>query len=134
MHLDNINKGPGRTKLLHDKGNKKKITCYACGREGHMKRDCRSQGKVVRQLNVLHRAAPNNNPEEAWNVISRPATINIQGTQRDLVNGLDDLTIMQPEEFSSDEKTSKLESLEDLEATEIDQTKFGKMAKFQGNH
>ena len=60
MHLNNLNKGPGKPKFSQDKGNKKKFTCYACGKEGYMKRDCRSQGKVIRQLNVIRRAAPDN--------------------------------------------------------------------------
>jgi hypothetical protein len=60
MHLNNLNKGPGKPKFSHNKGNKKKFTCYACGKEGYMKQDCRSQGKVIRQLNVIRRAAPDN--------------------------------------------------------------------------
>jgi hypothetical protein len=51
MHLDNINKGPGKPKF-HNR-NKKKITCYNCNKEGHMARDCQSKNKVVQQLNVL---------------------------------------------------------------------------------
>jgi hypothetical protein len=42
MHLDNLNKGPRKPKFSHNKGNKKKFTYYACGKEGHIKRDCRS--------------------------------------------------------------------------------------------
>jgi hypothetical protein len=61
MHLDNLNKGLGKPKFQGNKGSKKKITYYACSKEGHMKRDCRSQGKVARHLNVLHQAVPSNN-------------------------------------------------------------------------
>lgn len=134
MHLDNLNKGPGKPKFQHGKGSKKKITCYACGKEGHIKRDCRSQGKVVRQLNVLHRAAPDNDSDEEWNVVTR-ATVLVPGQTDEIVNGIDDLTIITKEEPTSDEEsTSETESCEDLEATEIDQTKFGKMAEYQETH
>jgi hypothetical protein len=129
MHLDNLNKGPGKPKFSHDKGNKKKFTCYACGKDGHMKRDCRSQGKVIRQLNVIRRAAPNDDTEE-WNIITRPH-IKLDVEDNEMIDGLEDLTITKVEELSSDEDTSEPESPEDLEVTEIDQTKFGKMAIFK---
>jgi hypothetical protein len=130
MHLDNLNKGPGKPKFSHDKGNKKKFTCYACGKEGHMKRDCRSQGKVTRQLNVIRRTVPNNDLTEEWNVITRPH-IKLDVEEDEMIDGLEDLTITKVEELSSDEDTSDSESLEDMEVTEIDQTKFGKMAIFK---
>jgi hypothetical protein len=133
MHLDNLNKGPGKPKFQGNKGNKKKITCYACGKEGHMKRDCRSQGKVVRQLNVLRRAAPNSDSDDEWNVVTR-ATVSVPGQTNEIVNGIDDLTIITKEEPTSDEYVSESESYEDLEVTEIDQTKYGKMANFQDSN
>lgn len=51
MELDNIQgKKPGRKNAP---GAKKDITCYACNKQGHMARDCRSKNKVHRaQLNV----------------------------------------------------------------------------------
>jgi hypothetical protein len=49
----------------------------------------------------------------------------------EMIDGLEDLTITKVEELSSDEDTSDSESLEDMEVTEIDQTKFGKMAIFK---
>jgi hypothetical protein len=119
MHLDNLNKGPGKLKFSHDKGNKKKFTCYACGKEGHMKRDCRSQGKVIRQLNVIRRAAPDNDDTEEWNIITRPH-IKLDVEDDEMIDGLEDLTITKVEELSSDEDTSDPESFEDLEVTEID--------------
>jgi hypothetical protein len=133
MHLDNLNKGPGKPKFQGNKGNKKKITCYACGKEGHMKRDCRSQGKVVRQLNVLHRAVPNDNSDDEWNVVTK-ANVTVPGQTDEIVNGIDDLTIITKEEPTSDEYVSESESYEDLEVTEIDQTKYGKMANFQDSN
>jgi hypothetical protein len=131
MHLD---KGPGKPKCQGNKDSKKDITCYACGKKGHMKRDCRSQGKVVRQLNVLHRAVPDNEDEETWNVITRP-NVNLQGHDDGIVNGLEDLTLITQEDATSDEASaSEDESYEDLEATEIDQTKFSKMERFKEAH
>jgi hypothetical protein len=130
MHLDNLNKGSGKPKFPHDKNGKKKFSCYACGKEGHMARDCRSQGKVTRQLNVIRRAAPNNDITEEWNVITRPH-IKLDVEEDEMIDGLEDLTITKVEEISSDEDTSDSESLEDMEVTEIDQTKFGKMAIFK---
>ncbi|CAG5138766.1 uncharacterized protein ALTATR162_LOCUS435 [Alternaria atra] len=118
MHLNNLNKGPGKPKFQGNKGNKKKITCYACSKEGHIKQDCRSQGKVVRQLN---------------NVVTR-ATVTVPGQTDEIVNGIDDLTIITKEEPTSDEYVSESESYEDLEVTEIDKTKYGKMANFQDSN
>ncbi|RYN70768.1 hypothetical protein AA0117_g10092 [Alternaria alternata] len=129
MHLDNLNKGPGKPKFSHDKGNKKKFTCYACSKEGHIKRDCRSQGKVTRQLNVIRRTAPHDDTKE-WNVITRPH-IKLDVEDDEIIDGLEDLTITKVEELSPDEDTSDPESFEDLEVTEIDQTKFGKIAIFK---
>jgi hypothetical protein len=98
-----------------------------------MKRDCRSQGKVVRQLNVLHRAVPSTGNDEHWNVITRPK-IRVQTDTDGIINGMEDVTLITEEESSMDEDLSELESDEDLEATEIDKTKFGKMAKFTESH
>ena len=58
MHLNNINyrKGPSKPHYKKDKDDKKKkINCYACGKEGHIARNCISKNKVKRQLNVLRR-------------------------------------------------------------------------------
>ncbi|KAM0713354.1 hypothetical protein Q7P35_000806 [Cladosporium inversicolor] len=37
---------PGPRKQQNNRSGKKSITCYGCGKEGYMKRDCRSAGKV----------------------------------------------------------------------------------------
>ncbi|KAM0711445.1 hypothetical protein Q7P35_002185 [Cladosporium inversicolor] len=37
---------PGPRKQQNNRSGKKSITCYGCSKEGHMKRDCRSAGKV----------------------------------------------------------------------------------------
>jgi hypothetical protein len=129
MHLDNINKGPGKPKFQHDKSKNKKITCYGCGKEGHMARDCRSKNKVVRQLNVLRREVPNIE-DEAWNVITRPS-VNLQGQADGIVNGLEDLTLITQDEPSSDNDTPEDDPTTDEEVEEIDHTKYGKQAKFK---
>jgi hypothetical protein len=70
MHIDNIVQGshtPTRGKGPTDKG---KIICYGCGKPGHMKRDCRSKNKVVRQLNVLRKSTPSDSEEE-WEVVEK---------------------------------------------------------------
>jgi len=48
-----------------------------------------------------------------------------------MIDSLEDLTITKVEELSSDEDTSDSEPIGDIEVTEIDQTKFGKMAIFK---
>ena len=132
MHLDNLNKGPGRPKFQDKKQKKKNFNCYACGKPGHMARDCKSQGKVVRQLNVLQPANPHQ--DEEWSIITRPV-YNINGYTDGVINGLEDLTLITPEDATSDEASaSEDESFQDPEATEIDQTKFGKMELFQQNN
>lgn len=48
---------PGQRKQKNNNAGRKSITCYGCGKEGHMKRDCRSAGKVQRtQFNTVDRA------------------------------------------------------------------------------
>ena len=66
MHLNNINhrKGPSKPHYKKDKDDKKKkINCYACGKEGHIARNCISKNKVKRQLNVLRRKSELDNNE-----------------------------------------------------------------------
>jgi len=66
MHLDNINQGPDR-KPTGKKFDKKSITCYGCGKTGHMKKDCRSNtNKVQRQINMIGDDA---NLGEDWDVV-----------------------------------------------------------------
>ena len=58
MHLNNINYKKGPSKPYYEKNKndkKKKINCYACGKEGHIARNYISKNKVKRQLNVLRR-------------------------------------------------------------------------------
>ncbi|KAI1686157.1 reverse transcriptase [Pyrenophora tritici-repentis] len=130
MQLDNINKGKSFGRNDKKKPyNKKEITCYNCDKKGHMARDCHSKNKVVRQLNVIHKAVPTER-HETWNVISKPT---IEINTQESVLGLDNLTLVESD--SEEEPTSEYDMLEDesknLEATEIDQTKFGKMATFE---
>ncbi|KAE8846669.1 hypothetical protein HRS9139_01236 [Pyrenophora teres f. teres] len=131
MQLDNINKGKSFGRNNKKKPyNKNEITCYNCDKKGHMARDCYSKNKVVRQLNVIHKAVPTER-HETWNVISK-LTIEINTQER--VLGLDNLTLVESD-LEEEEPTSEYDILEDvskdLEATEIDQTKFGKMATFE---
>jgi hypothetical protein len=47
---------PGQKKHQNNRSGKKSITCYGCGKEGHMKRDYRSAGKVQQtQFNSITR-------------------------------------------------------------------------------
>jgi hypothetical protein len=47
----------GPRKQQNNRSGKKSITCYGCGKEGHMKRDCRSAGKVQQtQFNSITRS------------------------------------------------------------------------------
>jgi hypothetical protein len=58
MDLSATQKGrkPGQKKQQNNRSGKKSITYYGCGKEGHMKRDCRSSGKVQRtQFNTITR-------------------------------------------------------------------------------
>jgi hypothetical protein len=48
------------------------------------------------------------------------ATVSVLGQTDEIVNGINDLTIITKEEPTSDENVSELESFEDLEVTEID--------------
>lgn len=70
----------------HDRDNKKKnkftrnkpgITCYACGKTGHISRNCQSKNKVVRQLNMLVRqdatiGSDGQDADNEWEVVSSP--------------------------------------------------------------
>jgi len=128
MHLDNINKGPGKPKFQHDKS--KKITCYACGKEGHMARDCRSKNKVTRQLNVLRKDG--NDSDEAWNVITRP-TVQRQVANKDaILDGLEHLTLT-TQEYRDDSLVSD-EEYETPEEDKPPHTKHEKMATFKEKH
>ncbi|CAA9965762.1 zf-CCHC domain containing protein [Pyrenophora teres f. maculata] len=118
MQLDNINKGKsfGRNDKKRPY-NKKKITCYNCDKKGHMARDCYSKNKVVRQLNVIHKAVPTER-HETWNVISKPT---IEINTQESVLGLDNLTLVESD-LEEEEPTLEYDILEDeskdLEATE----------------
>ncbi|KAF2274104.1 uncharacterized protein EI97DRAFT_460497 [Westerdykella ornata] len=52
MHLDSVIKGPSLSKD-NDKKGKKILSCYACGKPGHIMRNCRSKNKVVQYVNTL---------------------------------------------------------------------------------
>jgi hypothetical protein len=69
MEIDTLHKKPTPpTPKQGHSMNRKEITCYACGKKGHMSRDCRSKNKVTRQLNVLAKV-PEDSDEE-WTVVN----------------------------------------------------------------
>jgi hypothetical protein len=113
MQLDNINKGNGFNKDKKQYG--KKITCYGCGKEGHMARDCRSKNKVIRQLNMMTK---DNDMDEEWNIVHQPQ---IQVNTKGIVSGLDDLTITTTESMDSP-----------VSDTEV--TKYEKQEQFREEH
>lgn len=70
MDLSNINKGPEQKRWNGNKGNhqdKSKMTCYGCGKPGHMARDCRSKNKVIRQVNVL---VTHDDADDEWDLVT----------------------------------------------------------------
>jgi hypothetical protein len=113
MVLDNINKGNSFSKDKKQYG--KKITCYNCQKEGHMARECRSKNKVVRQLNMMSK---NNDLDEEWNVVHYPTII---GGDQEVVNGLENLTIITTES-------------EDSTAPDAEVTKYDKQEQFKREH
>jgi hypothetical protein len=58
------------------------------------------------------------------------ATISVLGQTNEIVNRINDLTIITKEELILEEYVSKLQSYENLEVTEINKTKYGKLANF----
>jgi len=129
MHLDNLNKGRGPSKPHYKKGkdDKKKINCYACGKEGHMARNCQNKNKVKRQLNVLHQKSGLDD-NESWNVITRPE-IKYHPDDKEVISGLEDLTLTTSEDTSEAEPTSDEEY--ETEEEQLPTTKYEKMARFQ---
>ena len=131
MHLDNINqgKGPSKPHYKKDKDDKRKINCYACGKEGHIARNCMSKNKVKRQLNVLRRKSELDD-DESWNVITRPE-IKYHPDDAEVISGLEDLTL------TTSEDTSEAEPVSDKEYETPDEeerplaSKYEKMAQFQ---
>lgn len=140
MHLDNINKGKGPGQYPKEQHkNKKKFSCYNCGKEGHMARDCRSKdsNKVKRQLNVLRRKSGLGDDEE-WNVVYRPTLITPEGEEH-LLKGFEDITITAPETPDEDTEAEpgsdeEYETPGEEEESSTPKTKYEKMASFKGKH
>ncbi|EMD85665.1 hypothetical protein COCHEDRAFT_23516 [Bipolaris maydis C5] len=131
MHLDNMNQGKGPSKPHHkkNKDDKKKINYYACGKEGHIARNCLSKNKVKRHLNVLHHKSELDD-NESWNVITR-LEITYHPDDTEVISGLDNLTLTTSEDTSKAEPASDEEYETPNEEERHLASKYEKIARFQ---
>ncbi|KAK1917080.1 hypothetical protein P3342_001662 [Pyrenophora teres f. teres] len=131
MQLDNINKGKsfGRNDKRSHITRRRSLVIIVT-RKVTWLGTATARTKWLEQLNAIHKAVPTER-HETWNVISKPT---IEINTQESVLGLDNLTLVESD-LEEEEPTSEYDILEDeskdLEATEIDQTKFGRMATFE---
>jgi len=69
MEIDVLTQGTGKKEFKKGAYNKKTLTCYSCGKPGHIARNCRSKNKVVRQLNVIETNEHDDLTEDEWEVV-----------------------------------------------------------------
>ncbi|EFQ94629.1 hypothetical protein PTT_07616 [Pyrenophora teres f. teres 0-1] len=99
---------------------RKKITCFSCGKDGHMVRNCRSRNKAARQRNA---AAGNQSWDKAWDVVSRPSASCVTYKDGGRVTRLEDFTL-----------TTTGRTDDTLELAESNHTKYETMAKLKEEH
>ncbi|CAE7016140.1 hypothetical protein P3342_004224 [Pyrenophora teres f. teres] len=112
-------KGKGSVGNKNQHG-KKKITCFGCGKDGHVVRNCRSRNKTARQLNAKTDDQAGN---KALDVASRPSTSCVAYKGGGRVTRLEDFPLT---------TTGRTDDTPEL--AESSHTKYETMAKLKEEH
>ena len=81
QHKDGPRSRGGRGKFDKRKGDHSKGVCYACGKPGHFKRDCRQKNMVQRQINIMD-STPARASDVQWPIWDDPTLNELIGQQR----------------------------------------------------